>query len=175
MSNFDKAISVILQHEGGWVSNPVDPGGETNFGISIKFIHANGLQPQELGILNFLPGCLKGLTVDKAKELYKKYFWKYDSILNDLVATKIFDCAVNCGPTAAHKIAQRAANSLGAHLKDDGALGNLSVAAINACQPTAFVDAMAVQMSAYYQAIIAHNPSLSVFLKNWTKRANWKG
>ena len=33
---FKKAIEVILKHEGGYVDDPVDPGGETNMGISRK-------------------------------------------------------------------------------------------------------------------------------------------
>ena len=31
---FDEIIEVVLHHEGGYVNDPKDPGGETNFGIS---------------------------------------------------------------------------------------------------------------------------------------------
>ena len=32
--NFDEIIEVVLHHEGGYVNDPKDPGGETNFGIA---------------------------------------------------------------------------------------------------------------------------------------------
>ena len=31
---FDEIIEVVLHHEGGYVNDPKDPGGETNFGIA---------------------------------------------------------------------------------------------------------------------------------------------
>ena len=34
MSKFDEIIEVVLEHEGGYVNDPKDPGGETNFGIA---------------------------------------------------------------------------------------------------------------------------------------------
>ena len=34
MSSFQKAIEFVLRWEGGYVNDPDDPGGETNFGIS---------------------------------------------------------------------------------------------------------------------------------------------
>ena len=33
-TTFDEIISVVLHHEGGYVNDPKDPGGETNYGIS---------------------------------------------------------------------------------------------------------------------------------------------
>ena len=31
MTGFDDALKLILAHEGGYVNNPRDPGGETQF------------------------------------------------------------------------------------------------------------------------------------------------
>ena len=33
LTKFDEIIEVVLEHEGGYVNDPDDPGGETNFGI----------------------------------------------------------------------------------------------------------------------------------------------
>lgn len=33
--NFEKAFEKLIGHEGGYVDNPCDPGGETKFGISM--------------------------------------------------------------------------------------------------------------------------------------------
>lgn len=189
MANFDKAIPVILMHEGGWVSNPADPGGETNFGVSTMMIKrlqqdeglTNAQIAQLLGVFEdilYTPGYMKTMHVEAAKAIYRKYFWDqpgYGRLTNDTVATKIMDVGVNCGTGRANKMAQRAANKLGQKLGEDGKLGALSIAGINACDPKSFLIAMSGEQLAYYQAIVVRSPSLGVFLRNWTKRAGWMG
>lgn len=168
-SSFERAIPVILRHEGGWVNNPKDPGGETNYGISMLFIKHEGFLPADLGLLNFNPGCLKLLTVTKAKDLYLQCFWNrfgYGRLTNQTVATKVFDAAVNCGVHQANLLAQRAA---GVH--DDGFLGPISVAAINITVPGTFLTAFVARMEAYYRAIVTVHPAEAEFLPNWLKRA----
>lgn len=177
MSSFDISIKTILLHEGGWVDHPNDPGGETNFGISTLIVQREGITNAELGLPDGrLPGWMKAMKVDAAVAIYKKLFWdryKYGSIVDQTAATKVFDCAVNCGPGRAGAMAQRAANALGATLATDGVMGPKSFAAINALDGKAFVKAFADQMRAYYQAIIVKNPKLQVFSKNWMRRASW--
>ena len=34
MTGFDKALPIVLQHEGGLVDHPKDPGGLTNLGVT---------------------------------------------------------------------------------------------------------------------------------------------
>lgn len=176
MSDFNVAIQVVLTHEGGWVSNPNDPGGETNFGWSMMNIQRIGLTPDDLGVPNFDPGCLKSMTVDTAIALYKKYYWDpggYEAILDQTSATKIFDCGINCGPAHAHQMAQRAATACGRQVTADGVLGPMSIAAINTIFAPDFVRAMGAQMEAYYRALVAAKPSDAEFLSNWLKRAAW--
>ncbi len=38
MSNFEKAVEKVLEHEGGYVDHKNDPGGATNYGISLRFV-----------------------------------------------------------------------------------------------------------------------------------------
>jgi replicative DNA helicase len=40
--SFDKFIDRVLSHEGGYVNDPLDPGGETNWGVTVGFARANG-------------------------------------------------------------------------------------------------------------------------------------
>jgi len=68
LSKFDEIIEVVLKHEGGLVDDPDDPGGLTNLGISQR------AYPNE---------DIRGLTVERAKELYDKAkeiipFWNAD-------------------------------------------------------------------------------------------------
>ncbi len=178
MSTFENAIPVVLRHEGGYVFNPDDPGGETNFGISMLIIRREKITPQMLGIPDFNPGSMKLMNVDAAKAIYKTRFWdRYDyGRLNDqFVATKIFDCGVNCGPERAHRMAQQAANACGQKIDVDGNLGPISVAAINACDRGKFLMAMKSEMERYYTTLASQRPKLQQFLKIWLKRAAWVG
>jgi len=76
--NFDEIIEVVLHHEGGYVNDPKDPGGETNFGIA-KRSHPDV--------------DIKNLTKDGAKEIYKEHYWDKNIILplhnliSDIVAS----------------------------------------------------------------------------------------
>ncbi len=84
MANFDRAIKFVLYHEGGYVNNPNDPGGETNFGISKRAY-------PRLDI--------KHLTEDQARDIYKKDYWMPcgADALSDELALIHFDTAVNMG------------------------------------------------------------------------------
>lgn len=177
MSDFSLAIPVILQHEGGWVNNPSDPGGETNFGISMLIIKREGITPQELGIPDLNPGSMKGMKVDAAVTIYKRLFWDkygYGQIADQKVATKVFDCSVNCGPSRAHRMAQNAAIKCGQNITADGIFGPNTIKAINACDPKQWMQAMIAEMTNYYLAIIQANPKLAVFKNNWLHRAQWQ-
>jgi lysozyme family protein len=91
--NFDDVIARVLANEGGYVNNPADPGGETNFGISK---HAY----PDVDIAN--------LTRDQAAAIYKRDFW--DKMQLDLQAPAIgyqlLDFAVNAGVGTAIRVAQ---------------------------------------------------------------------
>lgn len=84
MANFENAVAFVLHHEGGYVNDPKDPGGETKFGISKRSY------PNE---------DIANLTVDRAKEIYKRDYWVKAGCdaLSDPLALVHFDTAVNCG------------------------------------------------------------------------------
>ncbi len=37
-TTFDEIIEVVLEHEGGYVNDPDDAGGETKYGIAKKML-----------------------------------------------------------------------------------------------------------------------------------------
>jgi lysozyme family protein len=179
MADFDKAIKVSLRFEGGYVNNPADPGGATNWGISTLIIKREGITAAELGIPDLTPESIKLMKVDAAIKIYKKLFWdkyKYSTINNQNVATKIQDIAINCGPSRAHMMAQAAVNKLGCGpLLTDGILGPKSMAAINKCDSKKLVQAIADEQANYYKNLVIRKPNLGVFLSNWLRRAKWIG
>lgn len=178
-TSFEEAIKVVLRHEGGWVSDPKDLGGETNFGISSLIIQREGITPEFLGLdprTRGVPGWLKPMKVEAAEKVYRQLFWDkygYAGIADQLVATKVFDCAVNCGPSRAHAMAQRAATACGAPCDVDGIMGPNTIKAINASAPRQFITAFAQEMRAHYERIIIARPANEKFRSNWMRRAAW--
>jgi lysozyme family protein len=98
VSEFDRVMAFILQEEGGYVNNPADPGGETNFGISKR------AYPQV---------DIKLLTVDKAKEIYRRDYWLPMGLESQKYgpALVLMDCAVNQGVKRSQSILARVATS----------------------------------------------------------------
>jgi lysozyme family protein len=112
--NFDQAFERVIGHEGGYVNDPRDPGGETKYGIS-KRAYPNV--------------DIKNLTLAQAKQIYKRDYWDkcHGDNLPDDVRFDMFDFAVNAGITAAIKVMQRALN-----VADDGIWGPKTTAAARA-------------------------------------------
>lgn len=105
---FDEAFDRLIGHEGGYVNDPNDPGGETNWGISKRsYPNVN----------------IKTLTRDQAKEIYRRDFWQriHGDKLYDGVAFQVFDFAVNSGIETAIRALQRAIG-----VADDGHFGPVS-------------------------------------------------
>jgi lysozyme family protein len=114
-----KIINHVINNEGGYVNNPNDSGGETNFGIT-KRTYPN------LDIEN--------LTRSEAVGIYKKDFWdkyNFDKIRNFDVAQKLFDMSVNMGHKQAVKLLQQAHGGL--HV--DGIMGTITFGEINQGRP----------------------------------------
>jgi lysozyme family protein len=180
---FAAAIEVVLAHEGGWQHEPTDPGGETNFGISQVIIDRMGWDADDLGIPDDqwkVPGFMKLLTREKAKELYRLAFWTpggFEQLTDATVATKIFDFMVNTPEGVAVRLAQLAARVP----LVDGRLGPVSSAAINSMAPAAFLNAYRDRMVDYYRAVAAKHPERfrvklatgKTWEEIWISRAQW--
>ena len=146
---FDKFIPIILEHEGGYVNDPKDSGGETKYGISKRAY-------PKLDI--------KNLTKDEAKEIYYQDYYKRmrcNEIESDLMALHLFDFGVNAGTSRAIKTAQRIVN---VHV--DGIIGRDTINAINADKDIAakYINAR----ETYYRWVgVGKNAK---FLKGWLNR-----
>ena len=105
MSAFDRALALVLRHEGGLVSDERDPGGLTNFGISQRAY-------PDLDIRN--------LKVADAANIYRTDYW--DAIKGDQLpeglSICVFDAAVNMGTDKAIRLLQKACS-----VQVDGILG----------------------------------------------------
>lgn len=163
MVEFEPAVEFVLLHEGGYVFNHDDPGGETNFGIS-KRTHPN------VDIAN--------LTREEAKEIYRKEFWiqlPFAALTDQATCNKLFDMCVNLGFHRAVTIAQEAAHFLGVPLQADGVMGVNTVLALNGLSEGSAGELLAEikkRLTGFYGRLVAQRPSSEVFLKGWLNRAN---
>ena len=190
MAQFKKAIPVILKHEGGLVNHPDDPGGVTNYGISLRWalrLHkaAAGDSLFDIdGDGDVDPDDIRGMDEEQAKKIYEIAIWKahnYAHLFDQEVATKVFDMTVNMGPAQSHKNTQRACRSVGRYVKDDGIIGPLTLAAVNGANSSSLLAAIRSEMAGFYRAIILRNSALikeghnvndfSKFKEGWMRRA----
>ena len=171
MSDFNDAIPVVLRHEGGFVDNPNDPGGATDFGISLRWLQSKGLLA-ELEAEDKTQDevmAIRSMTKEQAMGYYKAYFWdppKYQNLNAQSIATKLFDSAVNMGASRAHKLLQ---GCLG--LPQDGILGPKTFAEANAMSPSVLVVKYQTAQAQFYRDLVAKNPKLEEFLTGWLNRA----
>ena len=126
-TQFDEIIEEVLEAEGGFVHDPDDKGGATNHGVTqqsySEFLGRKATVEE-----------VKNMTVEDAKECYKKDFWipaKVDRIPDNLKHI-YFDMVVNMGRRNAGKILQQAVNTKknSKVLEVDGIVGSGSLSQI---------------------------------------------
>ncbi|MDR3187307.1 MAG: hypothetical protein LBT63_02690 [Holosporaceae bacterium] len=156
---FLKAFEYLMYHEGGYVNDKNDAGGETKFGISKRsYPHLD----------------IKNLTPDQTKQIYFVDFWtkaKCEQIKDDNLATKFFDLCVNTGIGQATRLIQRALRSAGQIVAEDGIIGQNTLATINKSDPTDLLAALKSEAAGFYRMIAQANPSQQKFIQGWLNRA----
>ncbi len=164
---FLTAVERVLANEGGYSSNPADPGGATNFGISAR--SHPGLD-------------VAALTRDAAVQIYWREFWLRFGFarLPAAPAAKTFDLAVNMGAGNAIQRLQRALRACGLTVIEDGVIGPATVAQAARADPAALMSALRSELAAHYRLVAAKadpahrgkdNNEKNNFLKGWLIRA----
>lgn len=132
MLSIDQIIDEVLQAEGGYVNDPADAGGETNYGITVAVARAYGYT-----------GAMRDLPVSVARSIYSNRYITtpgFDRVLqiNEAVGIELIDTGVNMGPSQASEFLQRwlnALNDTGSRYQTlfvDGRLGPITYAALEA-------------------------------------------
>jgi len=180
-SHFDKAILETLKHEGGFVNDPVDPGGATNWGISMRYLKNRGDMDRD----GLLDGDLdndgdididdiKSMTIEQAIDFYRSGFWdnyNYDKIDDYVIAARIFDMTVNMGARQTGLIVQRALNNSGVPTTVDGAIGPNTLKNINRADSEKLIVEIRFEHVKFYLALIEKKPALSKYKNGWLRRA----
>ncbi|WP_225205368.1 glycoside hydrolase family 108 protein [Novosphingobium huizhouense] len=199
---FVAALRHVFEAEGGYVNDKVDRGGETKYGISLRFLASEGaFDADGDGKADFdldLDGDIDGadirkLTAGDAAFLYHRCFWLrlQAETFPAPIGEMMFDQAVNGGLVAARKLLQRAINSCllqipaskkgVALLKVDGAIGNATQDCLRqvlewpSLGKPALVTAYRESARERYREIVRRYPEQKRFLKGWIARADRLG
>jgi len=165
-SDFDYAFKTIISHEGNYVNNPNDRGGETKYGISKRSY------PNE---------DIKNLTLRKAKKIYKRDFWVASGA--PLMPTKelkilMFDIGVNHGTSRARKMLQESLNLLNHNqelfndLVVDGVIGKNTRFAISKIKKPHYLLLTIVAKRMEFFTTIADGSNQEAFIRGWLSRAS---
>ncbi len=145
--NFDCAFDNLSYHEGGYVNNPADPGGETKYGISKR---------------SYPKLDIKNLTREQAKAIYFSDFWgPLPKGVHDTVKFHLFDLAVNSGHRLAIQMLQTAVD-----VAPDGAWGPKSQAAYDSRAPIS----VAIALTAERLLFMVNLNGWSSFSRGWSRR-----
>jgi len=145
---FDQAFDRLMSHEGGYVNDPADPGGETKFGISKRSYPSEDIP---------------NLTRERAKEIWARDFWSrvHADTLYDGVAYQLSDFAYHSGAETAIRKYQQA---LG--VSDDGHFGPLSRAAAAATSESDQI----MRLNAVRLDFLTRRSNWPVHGKGWARR-----
>jgi len=173
MAKFNLALLKVLSHEGGYVNDPDDLGGETYKGIS-RNAHGSWSGWQIIDKSKISPDFPKSLNTNiRLQSLVEKFyldtFWKplkADQIQNQTSAESVFDFAVNSGLSTSVRLVQSIAGT-----KIDGIIGEQTLNKINSIDFGYFQAALTVAKIEYYMNIIRRRPTSKKFLLGWISRS----
>ena len=170
LTEFDDIIKVVLKHEGGYVDDPDDRGGATNWGVT------QGVYEDYVGY-----SCekeeIKSMTQEVAEEIYFEKFWKPSKAerLPPEIRQTYFDMCVNHGQGGAVKILQQACNNKRKpdnQIDVDGGIGPNTIRAASKLQDWE----LRVERSGFYWNLVydgakyTKRTSQVKFIRGWIRR-----
>lgn len=160
MSSFDDAFAALVGNEGGFTADPKDRGNWTSGQPGVGPLNGTkyGISAMSYPTLD-----IKNLTLDAAKQIYKRDFWNPfgGDLLAPALAFQVFDGAVNSGVNQSIKWLQQAVGA-----QPDGVMGPATKAALDS-RPAASVIA---SYNGYRLKFMASAAAWSTYSKGWANR-----
>lgn len=173
--DIDQMLSDLLAREGGYVNNPADRGGPTNFGITEAVARQQGYNDD-----------MRTMPRIEAIEIYRRIYWLRPGLdkiatICPRVAEEMFDTGVNMGPGRAVTFLQRLLNVLNrqgkdySDLKPDGQLGTQTLNALTAFvqvrgKPAAediLLKGLDALQGEFYISLAERAPNQEAFMYGW--------
>lgn len=163
MSNddrFERCLSEILRHEGGYADHPSDPGGATNMGITRKTL----ARWRKISPWTDLPKAeVAALKRSEAALIYRASYWNTCSAgaMPSGLDLALFDFAVNSGPDRAIRVLQAAMG-----VPADGVVGPVTLTATGRADIPKLINNLCDRRLNFLQRLT----NFSVFGRGWTRR-----
>lgn len=170
----------IVAREGGYVNDPDDPGGATNYGVTIHTMRRLGLDLNEDGRVD--AGDVRVLTRAHAVSIFVEHYFREPRIdrLPEVLQPTVFDMYVNAGGNAV-KILQRLLIDMRIDVAVDGVIGPRTIAAVKQAYEAApghLVDAYGIARRNYYYDLADRRTASRKYARSrdggkggWIKRA----
>ena len=161
MINVEDITQEILRAEGGYVNDPDDPGGATNFGVTIHTMRRLGLDLTGDGHVTVAD--VKALTRKQAGEIFEDHYYKRPRIdaLPEPLQASVYDMYVNAGSNAV-KILQGLLEDMGYDIARDGVIGPQTIRLSHQAFEEAegfLVDAYGIARRNYYYQLADRRPA----------------
>lgn len=158
---FDQAMTLVLQHEGGYSNDPNDHGGPTNYGLTLDDL--SRYRGHQCSIND-----IRSIGMDEVKAIYKAFYWdplSLDQVTDQKLQVALFDQGVLSGiRTAAEKVQAIVGVDV------DGAIGPITLAALNSWSGIDLTMKFVISMQLRYVSICVQDRSQIVFLEGWIRR-----
>ena len=154
--NFDKCMSMLLAHEGGYVNHPSGPGGMNNLGVTKRTYdeyHGTDVTEDEM----------RALTKADVEPIYRRNYWNRCRCqdLPSGVDWAVFDFAVNAGTGRAAKALQQAVE-----VEQDGSIGPLTLMKVKKVPVENIINRTAVYREQFYRSL----KTFDTFGRGWLRR-----
>lgn len=161
MLSVSQIASDIVDREGGFVNDPDDPGGATNFGVTLETMRRLGLDLDGSGTVDQRD--VRRLSRAQAVEIFIEHYFRRPGIdrLPEALQPPVFDMYVNAGANAV-RILQRLFRDMGLEIAVDGVIGPETVRAARAAwaeAPDHLVDAYGIARRNYYYRLADRRPA----------------
>ena len=157
----------IIAREGGYVNDPDDPGGPTNFGVTLATLQGLGLDLDGDGDID--AGDVRLVSREQAITIFIRDYFQRPRIamLPAALQPSVFDMYVHAGSNAV-RVLQRLLRDMGQDLAVDGVIGPQTGRAAHralAEAPDHLVDAYGIARRNYYYQIGDQRPASRKFAR----------